>query len=875
MKEKKTLREELGIPNTHYDEQYADVKLDLEDILAERGAKHVRKEKHDGAAEEMPDAKSGQHAETAAYAAGRGAETDTAPSADAEPAPLAPKNEKGEAAAEEASRQATKVINLAELKRAAREQRHDAPKSEKRASAEQIDTAPDAAASRRDDSEEGAGGQAEKQKTAESVSAKQEDMPDAEEAQPAAAASGAEPEPEQAEPEKQDGDMHRSGMQEDVLQKITRLEAAGAGDPADGAEQKSEEKKKFRVIIEDYNENPADLENLPDFADEEEQPEQSDERRLFSGLFGRRHAEDDGEEDEAGEEAEKEDLQNPIHVFDQMEDKDEIRRQLHRKVGAGARASFFGFLLGAALLWLGAAQTYPAIVPSFLMPTAAFPLYAGVNLGLTLLFALVTGGQISEGIAALRVGRIRAELLYLVALFFVIVNNILALIAPADTGITLVNGILAASGMVMLFADQSRNKKVRADHKFLWNKSAKESTSFAMEENLYEEGVFLTATLSKTDGHPLSRFFTNSYGNLPRDRGQRVILLLALVGALGVGAVSLLALKSGFAAAFSAASSAICMFVPITTFLGDNFAFGGAAKKLRQKGAVVVGYDSMRLVSEIDELVLRDSDLFGGKNLALCGIKVYGDNQIDEIIVRAASLLAQLSGPISSALHDVIDHRLELLQPVEEFEIAKSGLKGYVDGSLVLIGSRAFMRENFVRIADDGLEEKLTASGKTPLYVACDSRIAALLSFKYTADTEIQKALRHVVSLGIAVKVIANDPTITPSFIADKYRIETPIEVIAPEEGDEESFCEEPTLVVTEGNISAYIRAIGDCIRLKNVSVINRMIAGLNIAVGFLLVLTAVLAGAVEHVTMLNLLLLQLLWALPVAVISLIAKWMS
>lgn len=627
--------------------------------------------------------------------------------------------------------------------------------------------------------------------------------------------------------------------------------------------EETKEEDHFKLVLEDYEEGIDELDELPDFIEEEEPKNSS---RFSRWIASRENQERYTETEQL--------LEEELHPLDELEDKDAVRHALHQKVAMGGKSVFFGGFFAVLLVILSLLKGGEKSTPAFLQFLHSAWIYESVNLVFFLLFGLCAWPYIKQSIELMKEKKWTSGFLFTCAMVLVLFLNLLSLILKPSVELLLpLNGVLGFSGAFFLGAEQSRNKKVRADHKFLCSKSEKETTAFSFSDSIYEERNFLTATLQNPETQPLYRFFTNAYDTMPHDKGQRVFAGLAAICALAVGLIGAFVFHMNFLSAYSSAVLVFCMFLPVTLFLGDNFVFRMVGKKLREAGAVVVGYNSVNLVSEIDEVVLQDSDLFPEKHVSLCGIKVYGDGKIDEIIVETASILGELTGATRTVLHDVLDHRTELLKPVEKLEFGKGGVQAIIEGHLLFCGNREYMKKNYVRLPEDGLYDKLCESDKQPFYIAEDGQLVALLSFKYSIDQEISKVFRQALKLGVGIKVATRDPIITSELISRKCGIDLPFEVIAPQ--DEEGICDEPTLVVTKGNIRGYIQTICDCLRLRNIFTINRLVAWMNIAVAVFLILLVMFTGTLTYFTMLNFLLLQLLWVLPILVLSFITKWMS
>ena len=115
--------------------------------------------------------------------------------------------------------------------------------------------------------------------------------------------------------------------------------------------------------------------------------------------------------------------------------------------------------------------------------------------------------------------------------------------------------------------------------------------------------------------------------------------------------------------------------------------------------------------------------------------------------------------PLGEAIVEGAKSREIVLAEAEQFEaVAGRGIKALVDGHEVLAGNAALLEVE--GIAGDGLlteGEGLSASGKTPMFVAVDGGPAGLVAVADTIKDESREAIERLHGMGLKVAMLTGD----------------------------------------------------------------------------------------------------------------------
>ncbi|MGR3365509.1 MAG: heavy metal translocating P-type ATPase [Maritimibacter harenae] len=152
---------------------------------------------------------------------------------------------------------------------------------------------------------------------------------------------------------------------------------------------------------------------------------------------------------------------------------------------------------------------------------------------------------------------------------------------------------------------------------------------------------------------------------------------------------------------------------------------------------------------------------------------VIGDDP-DTVLRLAATVEAQSEHPIAAAiLRAAEDKGLALSEPKGFRALPGFGLKAEVEGQAVLIGAERLMaREKIGTGALAQEAERLAALGKTPLYVAVDGAVAALLAVEDPIKDTTPDAIAALHAMGIEVAMITGDAQGTADAIAARLGID-------------------------------------------------------------------------------------------------------
>ncbi|MDR2956893.1 MAG: HAD-IC family P-type ATPase, partial [Coriobacteriales bacterium] len=164
---------------------------------------------------------------------------------------------------------------------------------------------------------------------------------------------------------------------------------------------------------------------------------------------------------------------------------------------------------------------------------------------------------------------------------------------------------------------------------------------------------------------------------------------------------------------------------------------------------------------------------------------VQADN--DLVLMLAASAERNSEHPLAKAVVDAADDRGLVLLPIERFisEPGK-GVRAYADAAdsiEILVGNRLFMQESFIDTSGfASLEEAMTSSGKTTVYVAACGELAGIMSLADTLKPRSKAAIKRLKQKGYQIMLLTGDNRRTAEAIASELEIENVISEVLPQD---------------------------------------------------------------------------------------------
>jgi hypothetical protein len=261
---------------------------------------------------------------------------------------------------------------------------------------------------------------------------------------------------------------------------------------------------------------------------------------------------------------------------------------------------------------------------------------------------------------------------------------------------------------------------------------------------------------------------------------------------------------------------------------------------------------------------LRDEDLFPTGASKLNGVKFYGDRDPDETVSYTASLICAAGGGLVPLFRQMQESRSCATHRVENFrDYGSGGIGGEICGEPVLVGTLDFLQDMNIHIPEGTMVSQA-------VYAAIDGQLCAVFAISYA---KMRSAAAGLVTLSgyrkLTPVLTGGDFMITDSLLKSKFGINTrrvafpDREVrlnLASRKADPDSVA---MAMATRDELVSYAYAVTGARALRQSARLGVAIHLLGGMIGMIIMLVLGYLGSTQLLTPTNILLYQLIWAIP------------
>ncbi|EUD06062.1 TPA: copper-exporting P-type ATPase CopA [Providencia alcalifaciens] len=198
-------------------------------------------------------------------------------------------------------------------------------------------------------------------------------------------------------------------------------------------------------------------------------------------------------------------------------------------------------------------------------------------------------------------------------------------------------------------------------------------------------------------------------------------------------------------------------------------------------GVLVRDADALQQASELDTIVFDKTGTLTEGMPQVTDIHVFNDFDESQALQFAASLESGSNHPLARAIVNRAKG-LDMIANQQFRTIAGLGVTAVVDGKTVLLGNQKLLTENQVdtREIDETLHQQASL-GVTPVLLAVDGKIAALLSIRDPLREDSISALARLHKQGFRLVMLTGDNPVTAKAIAKEAGIDEVIAGVMPD----------------------------------------------------------------------------------------------
>ena len=357
--------------------------------------------------------------------------------------------------------------------------------------------------------------------------------------------------------------------------------------------------------------------------------------------------------------------------------------------------------------------------------------------------------------------------------------------------------------------------------------------------------------------------FMDTYNKMPSPEVvQSIYAVLSLLICIGISIFA--GMLHGISMGAQILSTSLLVAVPASFFVSISRPMAILEARLHMVGTVLCGWEGVKDLCGKAVFPISDLDLFPQGSTKLNGVKFYGSRNPDEVVSYTASVIHVAGGGLVPVFDQLLGSRSGALYPVQHYRnYGDGGIGGEVDGLPVLVGTMAFLQDMGVEIPEGTMVNQA-------VYAAVDGELCAVYAISYA---KMRSAAAGLVTLCGYRKLkplkLSGDFMLTESFLRAKFNVKTN-RIAFPDRDTCQKLQQhpidpdEPVLALTtrEELVSAAYaitgaRALRQATKL---GVIIHLIGGI---LGLVIMLVLGYLGSTELLTPSNILLYQLIWAVP------------
>ncbi len=342
-----------------------------------------------------------------------------------------------------------------------------------------------------------------------------------------------------------------------------------------------------------------------------------------------------------------------------------------------------------------------------------------------------------------------------------------------------------------------------------------------------------------------------------------LVIAAALIFSVPAGIVSRDLHRSFWTLA--AVSSAITPFFALYAFAQP---YSILTRHLSGLGSAITGWYAAETLTGEQNLIIRDSDLFPKGSTAIHGIKMLGHFSLEQTLSYVTSVFQESNNGLFPVFYEELKSKFGRLVAVRNMRHYESGgVEAELEGNQVLIGTGAFMIRMGVQLG----EEK---DAKNVVFVAINGSAAGVFHIKYKGNEEIRDVLLDAIEQNVKPVLAVVDFNLTPMMVEQKFDLPTDsmeypnIEDRLDLATDSRFLDKDACAFVTRSGFVPFASCLLAAKRLRKITMRNVLLTALCVFFGMMVMFCLTWMGNTYASAPYNLFWYQLLWMLPMLLIS-------
>ena len=357
--------------------------------------------------------------------------------------------------------------------------------------------------------------------------------------------------------------------------------------------------------------------------------------------------------------------------------------------------------------------------------------------------------------------------------------------------------------------------------------------------------------------------FMDTYQKMPAPEVvQSVYAVLSLLICIGISVFA--GMLHGLSMGVQILSTSLLVAVPASFFVSVSRPMAILETRLHMVGTVLCGWEGVKDLCGKAVFPISDLDLFPQGSTKLNGVKFYGHRNPDEVVSYTTSVIHAAGGGLVPVFDQLLKSRSGQLYSVHSFRnYGDGGIGGEVEGLPVLVGTMGFLQDMGVEIPEGTMVNQA-------VYAAVDGELCAVYAMSYA---KMRSAAAGLVTLCGYRKLkplkLSGDFMLTESFLRAKFNVKTS-RIAFPDRDTCQKLQQhpidpdEPVLALTtREELVSVAYAITGARALRQATKLGVIIHLIGGTLGLIIMLVLGYLGSTQLLTPVNILLYQLIWAVP------------
>ncbi len=245
-----------------------------------------------------------------------------------------------------------------------------------------------------------------------------------------------------------------------------------------------------------------------------------------------------------------------------------------------------------------------------------------------------------------------------------------------------------------------------------------------------------------------------------------------------------LVISNNFTLSFINAISVLVVSCPCALGLATPTAIMVATGKGAQNSILIKSGEFLEKIEKIDVVVFDKTGTLTKGKLTVSDIITLENITSEELLKIVAIAEKKSEHVIGRAIYEYVKEQSEYIKEPDKFEaIPGKGIFSMYNGSNILVGNRALMKDNNIDISHVNKKiEKIESQGKTTVIISKDSKCIGVISVADEIKESAYSTIKRLNSMNITPFVITGDNVLVAKYVANKLNIQNVYAEVLPKD---------------------------------------------------------------------------------------------